>query len=85
MTPPLVDHAHTDSYIVIGCNLVQPRIKMNMFISGRTVTSQLHHSRSRNCEHEIARCCMTLHGCCNRRHIAVSMCQDLDLDNWIDK
>jgi len=36
MTPPLVDHAHTDSYIVIGCNLVQPRRKMNMFISGRS-------------------------------------------------
>jgi len=25
MTPQLVDHAHTDSCIVIGCNLVQPR------------------------------------------------------------
>ena len=34
MTPQLVDHAHTDSCIVIGCNLVQPRRKMNMFISG---------------------------------------------------
>jgi len=36
MTPPLVDHAHTDSCIVIGCNLVQPRREMNMFISGRS-------------------------------------------------
>jgi len=34
MTPELVDHAHTDSCAVIGCNLVQPRRKMNMFISG---------------------------------------------------
>jgi len=36
MTPQLVDHAHIDSCIVIGCNLVQPRRKMNMFISGRS-------------------------------------------------
>jgi len=37
MTPQLVDHAHTVSCIVIGCNLVQPRRKiMNMFISGRS-------------------------------------------------
>jgi len=27
MTPQLVDHAHTDSCIVIGCTLVQPRTK----------------------------------------------------------
>ena len=27
MTPLLVDRAHTDSCIVNGCNLVQPRIK----------------------------------------------------------
>jgi len=44
MTPQvLVDHAHTDSCVVIGCNLVQPRRKMNVFISGRshiTVASQ---------------------------------------------
>ena len=37
MTSQPVDHAHTDSYIVNGCNLVQPRRKMNiMFISGRS-------------------------------------------------
>ena len=44
MTPQvLVDHAHTDSCVVIACNLVQPRRKMNVFISGRshiTVASQ---------------------------------------------
>ena len=34
MTPQLVDHAHTDSCAAIGCNLVQPRRKMNMFVSG---------------------------------------------------
>ena len=51
MTPPLVDHAHTDSYIVIGCNLVQPRRKMNMFISGRshiTVTTVSNALRPRH-------------------------------------
>ena len=36
MTPQLVDHAHIDSCIVIGCNLVQPRSDMNTFISGRS-------------------------------------------------
>jgi len=36
MTPQPVDHAHTDSCIVIGCDLVQPRRKMNAFISGRS-------------------------------------------------
>jgi len=34
MTPQLVDLAHTDSCIVIGWNLVQPRRKMNVLISG---------------------------------------------------
>ena len=34
MKPQLVDHAHTDSCIVIGCNLVHLRGKMNTFISG---------------------------------------------------
>ena len=34
MTPQLVDHAHTYSCIVISCNLVKPRRKMNMYISG---------------------------------------------------
>ena len=36
MTPQLVDRTHTVSCIVIGCNLVQRRRKMNMFISGRS-------------------------------------------------
>jgi len=36
MTPQLVDHAHIDSCIVIGCNVVQPRSDMNTFISGRS-------------------------------------------------
>ena len=63
MTPRLVDHAHADSCIVIGCNLVQPHRKMNMFISGCiAVTSQLHNSRSHSSEREIARCCMASHG-----------------------
>ena len=47
MTPQLVDRAHTHSYIVIGCNLVQPCTKMNMLISGCchiAVALQLHHS-----------------------------------------
>ena len=39
MTPQLVDHAHTESCAVIGCNLVQPRRKVNMFISGRSHTT----------------------------------------------
>ena len=34
MTSRLVDHAHIDSCIVIGCKLVQPRRKVKMFISG---------------------------------------------------
>ena len=50
MRPQLVDHAHTDSWIVIDCNLVKPRRRMNMFIPGCSciaVASQLqsHHSR----------------------------------------
>jgi len=37
MTLQLVDRAHTDSCVVIGCNLVQRRRKkMNTFISGRS-------------------------------------------------
>jgi len=32
----MVDHAHTESCIVIGCDLAQPRRKMNMYISGRS-------------------------------------------------
>jgi len=36
MMPQLVDHAHTDNCTVIGCTLVQPCSKMNMFISGRS-------------------------------------------------
>ena len=36
MTSQPVDHAHIDSCIVIGCDLVQPRRKMNTFISGRS-------------------------------------------------
>jgi len=51
MTPQLVDHAHTDSYIVIGCNLMQPRRKTNRFklISGCShiaAVSHLYLSRS---------------------------------------
>ena len=42
-----------------------------MLISGRTVTSQLHCSRSRNCEQEIARCCTTLRGRRCHSHITV--------------
>ena len=61
MTSQLVDHAHTDSCIVIGCNLVQLRRKMNMFICIVAVT--LHYSCSHSCEHEVARCCMSLHNC----------------------
>jgi len=52
MTTQLVDHAHTDSYIVLGCNLVQPHRKMDMFLSGCShlaVASQLHRNRSHNC------------------------------------
>ena len=44
MTPQLVDHAHTDSCAVIGCNLMQLRRKMNMFISGR---SHISHCEQR--------------------------------------
>jgi len=36
MTPQLVDHVGTDSCIVIGCNLLQPRRKLNTLISGRS-------------------------------------------------
>ena len=36
MTSQPVDHAHIDSCIVIGCDLVQPRRKMNTFISCRS-------------------------------------------------
>jgi len=42
-----------------------------MLISGRTVASQLHRSRSRNCEQEIARCCTTLRGRRSHSHITV--------------
>ena len=34
MTPQLVDDADTDSCIVIGCNLVKRRRKMNVHIFG---------------------------------------------------
>jgi len=34
MTPQLVDHARSDSCIVIGSSWLQPRRKMSMFISG---------------------------------------------------
>jgi len=54
MTPQLVDHAHAESCIVIGCNSVRPRRKMNVFISGCShiaVASRSRHSRSHNCEH----------------------------------
>jgi len=47
MTPQLVDHSHTDSRIVIGCNL------LCLYLVA--VTSQLHHSRSRNCEQRLSR------------------------------
>jgi len=50
---------------LIGCNLVQPRRKMNIFyFCSRS-------NRSHNREHEIARCCVTLHGRCSRSHITV--------------
>ena len=81
MTPQLVDRAHTDSCIVICCNLVQPRRKMNMFIAGRShiaVASQLHIIH--NCEHEIARCCMTLHGLRSRSLITVTIVNNATLD-----
>jgi len=49
---------------LIGCNLVQPRRKMNIFyFCSRS-------NRSHNREHEIARCCVTLHGRCSRSHIS---------------
>ena len=56
MTPQLVDHAHTDSCIVIGCYLVQPRRKMNAFISGCShiaVASQSQSHHSHNCERRL--------------------------------
>jgi len=56
MTPQLVDHAHIDFCAAIGCNLVQLRRKMNIFISGRrriSAASQLHNSRTML--HDIAR------------------------------
>ena len=40
MTPQLVDHAHTDSCIVIGCNLEEKRTCLFQV----AVTSHLHHS-----------------------------------------
>jgi len=46
MTPQLVDHAHTDSCIVIGCNLVQLRRKMSMFISGCSYIAAASQSQS---------------------------------------
>jgi len=46
MTPPPVDHAHTDSCIVIGCNLVQPRRKINTFISGHSHIAVASQSQS---------------------------------------
>jgi len=53
MTPQLVDHAHTDSCIVIGCNLVQPRRKINKLFSGRSHIAVASQSQSqlwtRNC------------------------------------
>jgi len=67
MTPLLVDHAHTDSCIVIGCNLAEKRTRLFLV----AVTSQLHHCRSHKCEHDIARCCITLHGRRSRSHITV--------------
>jgi len=54
MTPQLVDHAHTGSYIVIGCNLVQPRRKNEHAY----FWSQSH--RSHNCE-------QLFRGVCQRR------------------
>jgi len=56
MTPQPVDHAHTDSCIVIGCNLVQPGRNMNMLISGCSqiaAASQWLHSHS--CEQRFSR------------------------------
>ena len=71
LTPQLVDHAHTDSCIAIGCNLVQHRKKMNMFISGRSNIAAASQSQSK-CEHEIARCCITLHGRRSHSHVTVT-------------
>ena len=71
MTPQLVDHAHTDSCIVIGCNLVQPRREINMLLLIAVTSYFASQSQSHYCEHEIARCCMTLHGCRSRNHITV--------------
>jgi len=50
MTPQLVDHAHAESCIVIGCNLVQLRRKMNVFISGCSHIAVASRSRH-NSEH----------------------------------
>ena len=67
MTPQLVDRAHTDSCIVICCNLVQPRRKMNMFIAGRShiaVASQLHIIH--NCEQrDVGLFALSVNALCN--------------------
>ena len=55
MTPQLVDHAHTDSCIVIGCNLVQPRREINMLLLIAVTSYFASQSQSHYCEHEIAR------------------------------
>jgi len=70
VTPQLVDHAHIDFCAAIGCNLVQLRRKMNVFISGRG-----HVAIASQPESQLrARCCMTLHGCRSRRsQVAVTI------------
>ena len=67
MTPELVDHAHTDSCAVIGCNLAQPRRKMNMFISGcgwlgSRVVSVLVQAKKARVQIEARHCRVTVLG-----------------------
>jgi len=66
----VVDHA--DAYRFLHCDWLQLRAtsQKNEHVC---FWLQLHHSRSHNCEHEIARCCMTLHGCRSGSHITVIM------------
>jgi len=52
MTPQLIDHAHIDSCIVIGCELVQPRGKNESVYFWSQ--SQVHNCEQRSGERGVA-------------------------------
>jgi len=71
MTPQLLDHAYSDSCIVIGCDLVQPGRKYeHVYFSSQSHRSCITVAVTIViCEHEIARCCMASQYDCNNQTV----------------